>query len=83
MTILTKSAKFRLSVSTVFKLPNKTLCRNRTHFEVPILQEAACTLITEVSFGALIFLSGIFSILKSIEEKNAILAFHYISLGVA
>lgn len=43
MTILTKSAKFRLSVSTVFKLPNKTLCRNRTHFEVPILQEAACT----------------------------------------
>lgn len=43
MTILTKSAKFRLSVSTVFKLPNKHNICYRTLFKVPILQEAACT----------------------------------------
>lgn len=37
------------------------------------------TLITEVSFGVLYFPPlNFFSILKSIEEKNAILAFHYL-----
>lgn len=42
MTILTKSAKFRLSVN-VFKRPNKHNICYRTLFKVPILQEAACT----------------------------------------